>query len=138
MEAFRGENLVTKSAAIVAVNEHSGNPQFEPREDHSARIKEGDFVLLDIWGKKNTPNAVYYDITWTGFVGAAVPERHAKIFEIVRNGRDAGVQVVQSAMAAKRRLEGWEVDKATGNSLTQPGYGEYLVNRNDLSICTSV
>jgi Xaa-Pro dipeptidase len=138
MEAFRRENLVTEDPPIVAVNEHSGNPHFEPRADHSARIKEGDFVLLDIWGKKNTPNAVYYDITWTGFVGAAVPERHAKIFEIVRNGRDAGVQAVQSAMAAKRRLEGWEVDKATRDSITQAGYGEYFVHRTGHSIGTSV
>ncbi|HTD22650.1 MAG TPA: M24 family metallopeptidase [Terriglobales bacterium] len=138
MEAFRRENLVTEDPPIVAVNEHSGNPHFEPRADHSARIKEGDFVLLDIWGKKNIPNAVYYDITWTGFVGAAVPERYKKIFEIVRNGRDTGIQAVQSAMAAKRRLEGWEVDKATRDSITQAGYGEYFVHRTGHSIGTSV
>lgn len=138
MEAFRRENLVTEDPPIVAVNEHSGNPHFEPRADHSARIKEGDFVLLDIWGKKNIPNAVYYDITWTGFVGAAVPERYTKIFEIVRSGRDAGIQAVQSAMAAKRRLEGWEVDKATRDSITQAGYGEYFVHRTGHSIGTSV
>src|SRR6516162_1428505 len=90
LEAFRRENLVTEDPPIVAVNEHSGDPHFEPRADRSAKIKEGDFVLLDIWGKKNTPNAVYYDITWTGFIGTSVPERQAKIFEIVRDARDTG------------------------------------------------
>src|SRR5438270_4058516 len=92
MEAFRRENLVTEDPPIVAVNQHSGDPHFEPRADRSAKIKEGDFVLLDIWAKKNTPGAVYYDITWTGFVGSAVPERQAKIFEIVRSARDIGVR----------------------------------------------
>ena len=136
--AFRRENLVTEDPPIVAVNEHSGNPHFEPTGDRSARIKEGDFVLLDIWGKKNTPDAVYYDITWTGFVGSAVPERHAKVFEIVREARDAGVRTVQSAIGAKRRLAGWEVDRATRDSITQAGYGEYFVHRTGHSIGTSV
>lgn len=138
MEAFRRENLVAEDPPIVAVNEHSGNPHFEPTGDHSARIKEGDFVLLDIWGKKNTPDAVYYDITWTGFVGSAVPERHGRVFEIVREARDAGVRTVQSAVGAKRRLAGWEVDKATRDSITQAGYGEYFVHRTGHSIGTSV
>jgi len=138
MEAFRRENLITEDPPIVAVNQHSGDPHFEPRADRTAKIKEGDFVLLDIWAKKNTPNAVYYDITWTGFVGPAVPEQHAKIFEIVRNARDTGVRTVQSAIAAQRRLAGWEVDKATRDAITQAGYGEYFVHRTGHSIGTSV
>jgi Xaa-Pro aminopeptidase len=138
LEAFRRESLVTDDPPIVAVNEHSGDPHFEPRLDRSAKIKEGDFVLLDIWGKKNTPNAVYYDITWTGFIGKSVPERQAKIFEIVRDARDTGVKTVQSAVAAKRRLAGWEVDKAARDAITQAGYGDYFVHRTGHSIGTSV
>ena len=138
LEAFRRENLVTEDPPIVAVNEHSGDPHFEPRADRSASIKEGDFVLLDIWGKKNTANAVYYDITWTGFIGTSVPERQAKIFEIVRDARDTGVKTVQSAVAAKRRLAGWEVDKAARDAITLAGYGDYFVHRTGHSIGTSV
>ena len=138
MEAFRRENLVTEDPPIVAVNQHCGDPHFEPRADRSAKIKEGDFVLLDIWAKKNTPGAVYYDITWTGFVGSAVPERQAKIFEIVRNARDIGVRTVQSAVAANRKLAGWEVDKATRDAIVAAGYGEYFVHRTGHSIGTSV
>ncbi|HLQ52256.1 MAG TPA: M24 family metallopeptidase, partial [Terriglobales bacterium] len=138
LEAFRRENLVTEDPPIVAVNQHSGDPHFEPRPDRSAKIKEGDFVLLDIWAKKNTPDAVYYDITWTGFVGSAVPERQAKIFEIVRNARDTGVHTVQSAVAANRKLAGWEVDKATRDAIVAAGYGEYFVHRTGHSIGTSV
>ena len=137
LEAFRRENLVTEDPPIVAVNQHSGDPHFEPRADRSAKIKEGDFVLLDIWAKKNTPDAVYYDITWTGFVGSAVPERQAKIFEIVRNARDTGVHTVQSAVAANRKLAGWEVDKATRDAIVAAGYGEYFVHRTGHSIGTS-
>ena len=39
----------------MAVNANSGNPHYEPKAEGSAQIKPGDFVLLDVWGKKNTP-----------------------------------------------------------------------------------
>ncbi len=63
MEAFARENLTTDDPPIVAVNANSGNPHYEPQEKTSAPIRQGDFVLLDVWAKKNTPDAVYYDIT---------------------------------------------------------------------------
>src|ERR1700674_1607556 len=94
MEAFRRENLVTDDPPVVGVNAHSGDPHYEPRAENSAPIREGDFVLLDVWAKKNAPGAVYYDITWTGFVGKAPSDRMREIFTIVRDARDAGVQVV--------------------------------------------
>ncbi len=60
----------------------------------SKPIREGDFVLLDVWAKKNTPGAVYYDITWTGFVGKSPSDRMREVFEIVRQARDVGVKTV--------------------------------------------
>jgi Xaa-Pro aminopeptidase len=138
LEAFARENLATEDPPIVAVNEHSGDPHFEPRAERSSKIKEGDFVLLDIWGKKKTPGAVYYDITWTGFVGKNPPERQRKIFEIVRDARDAGVKAVQEAIAAHRKLAGWEVDKATREFIANAGYGQNFVHRTGHSIGMSV
>jgi Xaa-Pro aminopeptidase len=63
MEAFARENLSTDDPPIVAVNANAGNPHYEPHASHPVPIREGDLVLLDVWGKKNTPGAVYYDIT---------------------------------------------------------------------------
>ncbi len=88
MEAFARENLVTDDPPIVAVNANSGNPHYEPHAEGSVPIREGDFVLLDVWAKKNTPGAVYYDITWTGFVGKAPSDRTREIFTIVRDARE--------------------------------------------------
>lgn len=138
LEAFKREGVITEDPPIVGVNEHSGDPHFEPRADRSSKIKEGDFVLLDIWAKLNTPDAVYYDITWTGFVGTNPSERQRNVFEIVRDARDAGVKAVQSAIAAKRKLAGWEVDKATRDFITQAGYGQNFVHRTGHSIGASV
>jgi Xaa-Pro aminopeptidase len=132
-ENFKREGIVTEDLPIVAVNANSGNPHYEPKSEGSAQIKEGDFVLLDVWGKKNTPHAVYYDITWTGVIGTPTG-RHVEIFNIVTGGRDAGVKKVQDAYAGKRRIAGWEVDQATREHITNAGYGEYFVHRTGHSI----
>jgi Xaa-Pro aminopeptidase len=138
MEAFRRENLVTDDPPIVAVNANSGNPHYEPHADHPVPIKEGDFVLLDVWAKKNRPGAVYYDITWTGFVGKAPSDRQREIFEVVRGARDAGVKTVVQAIAAGRKIAGWEVDRATRDHIKKAGFGEYFIHRTGHSIATDI
>ena len=138
LEAFKRENLVTEEFPIVAVNANSGDPHYEPRAERSSPVRQGDFVLLDIWAKKNTPNAVYYDITWDGFVGTAPSDQHRQIFEIVRSARDTGVKTVQAAFSQGKKIAGWEVDKATRDFINAAGYGRYFVHRTGHSIGTSV
>jgi Xaa-Pro aminopeptidase len=137
-EAFRRENLVADSPAIVAVNDNSSNPHYAPTAEHSAAIREGDFILLDVWGKKDTRRAVYYDISWTGAVGSSLPERVGEIFGIVSRSRDAGIEKVRTGIAAGKTLCGWEVDKASRDVLVNAGYGQYLNNRVGHSIGTEV
>src|SRR5262249_21355744 len=83
MDHFAAHNLVTAHPPIVGVNAHSGDPHYAPGPGHDAPIKEGDFVLIDLWAKLDKPRAVYSDLTWTCFVGKEVPEKYEKIFRIV-------------------------------------------------------
>jgi Xaa-Pro dipeptidase len=138
LEAFQRENLVTDDPPVVAVNANSGNPHYEPHAESAAPIREGDFVLLDIWGKKNTPGAVYYDITWTGYVGKAPSDKQREIFQIVRDARDAGVKTVLDAKAAGQKIAGWQVDRATRDHIQKSGYGDYFIHRTGHSIGTDV
>jgi Xaa-Pro dipeptidase len=138
LEAFGRENLLTEDPPIVAVNANSGNPHYEPGEGNSAPISQGDFVLLDVWGKKNIPGAVYYDITWTGFVGKAPSDRQREIFEIVRDARDLGVKKVQDAVSSGRVLSGWEVDRAVRDHINKAGFGERFIHRTGHSIGTDI
>ena len=138
LEAFRRENLVTDDPPVVAVNANSGNPHYEPHADGSAPIREGDFVLLDIWGKKDEPGAVYYDITWTGYIGKAPSDQQRKIFQVVRDARDAGVKTVLDAIGAGQRIAGWQVDRATRDTIRKAGYGDYFIHRTGHSIGTEV
>jgi Xaa-Pro dipeptidase len=132
-EAFRRDNLITDEYPIVGVNANSGNPHYDPKPQGSARIKEGDFVLLDIFAKKNTPNAVYYDITWTGVIGTPT-EKQMEVFKIVAGARDAGIKKVQDAFSANHRIAGWEVDQATREHIANAGYGQYFTHRTGHSI----
>ena len=123
---------------IVAVNANSGNPHYSPTAESTKPIREGDFVLLDIWGKVQMPSAVYYDITWTGFVGKAPSDRIRQIFEVVSGARDVGVKTVQDAIAMGRPIAGWQVDEATRDHIVRAGYGQYFIHRTGHSIATSV
>jgi len=140
MDRFRREGLTPgPDMPIVAVNQNSGNPHYEPRAERSAPIREGDLVLLDIWGKRQEEaNAVFYDITWMGFVGKAPSDRQREIFEVVRGARDVGIKAVQSGIASGRKMAGWEVDQAVREHITQKGYGKYFVHRTGHSISTTV
>ena len=138
LEAFRRENLVTDDPPVVAVNANSGNPHYEPHAEGSAPIRDGDFVLLDIWGKKDVPGAVYYDITWTGYIGKAPSDRQREIFQVVRDARDAGVKTVLEAIGAGQHIAGWQVDRATRDTIKKAGYGDYFIHRTGHSIGTEV
>jgi Xaa-Pro aminopeptidase len=138
MEAFRRDGLITDDPPIVAANANSGNPHYEPSAEHPVRLREGDFVLLDIWAKQNKPGAAYYDITWTGCIGKAPSDKQREVFEIVSQARNAGVEKVKTAVAAGQPICGWEVDKATRDHINQAGYGNYFIHRTGHSIGTEV
>jgi len=136
-EAFCRERLVTDNLPIVAVNENSGNPHYLPTAADSKPIGKGDFLLIDMWAKQDKPDAVYYDITWTGFAGAP-SERHQEVFRLVRDARDVGIRTVQEAVAAGKKLYGWEVDAAVRGFIAKAGYGHCFVHRTGHSIATEV
>lgn len=138
MEAFRRENVITNDPPIVAVNAHAGDPHFETRAADPTPITEGSLLLLDVWGKKNTPASVYYDITWMGFVGKAPSGRMQQVFTTVSGARDAGVKTVQDAIAASRPIAGWEVDRAVRDHIKKAGLGDYFIHRTGHSIGTEV
>ena len=119
---------------VVAVNANSSNPHYSPTLTSSQPIHPGDFVLLDVWGKRRTRGSVYFDITWTGFVGNAVPDRYTEIFNTVREARDAAVNLVKQAVREGKTIYGYQVDDAARGVITTHGYGEYFVHRTGHSI----
>jgi len=137
LEQFRQAGMVTDSGPIVGVNAHAGNPHYEPAPETNAPIRPGDFVLIDMWAKLDQPDAVFYDITWTGFCGDP-PARVREVFETVRDARDRAVQAVATAVDAKRDIHGFEVDDAARNHIRDHGFADHFVHRTGHSIGTEV
>jgi Xaa-Pro dipeptidase len=134
LEQFRENQLVSDSAPNVSVGPHSGDPHYEPSKHSSAPVREGDLMLLDVWGKLDKPNSVFYDITWMGFLGTKVPDKYAKIFDVTKRARDAAVNFVRESVVAGRTTEGWQVDKASRDVIAKAGYAKQFVHRTGHSI----
>jgi Xaa-Pro dipeptidase len=133
LERFDSCGMRSDKPPIVAVNAHSADPHFQPTPT-SGVIRRGDFVLLDIWAKGKEPRSVYADITWTGYVGATVPEPYPNIFRVVQHARDAAIHLVQDAIHAGQAICGWEVDEMARETIRKAGYGEYFIHRTGHSI----
>lgn len=139
MGRFDHYEMTTYSPPIVAVNEHSGLPHYQPSEEIHAPIKKGDFLLLDIWAKRrDIRDAIYGDITWTGYVGTEVPSEFVKIFDIVKGARDAALDHVKNAVDKGEVLHGWQVDEVARDYIRERGYADYFIHRTGHSIGTEV
>jgi Xaa-Pro aminopeptidase len=137
-ERFAQADMVTDHGPIVGANANASNPHYEPTEDETSPIRAGDWVLLDMWAKLDTPGATYYDITWTAFCGDRPSEEMRQVFAIVTAARDAGIERVRSAIAAGYPLCGWEVDDAVRAVIASAGYGPYFTHRTGHSIGETV
>lgn len=138
LERFASRGMISKDPPIVAVNGNSAMPHYEPTREHHSPINKGDFVLIDLWAKLDRPNSVYADITWTSFVGEQVPEEVTKVFNVVRDARDAATAFVKSAFEEGRTIYGWQVDDACREVIQKAGYGDYFIHRTGHSIHTEV
>jgi Xaa-Pro aminopeptidase len=133
-EAMRRANLVWENGPNVSVNANCSDSHYEPTAERSSPIREGDFVLIDIWGRVNKPGTVFYDITWTGVVGREPSTREQQVFETVRNARDAAIAAVESAFAAGKPIRGFEADDAARGVMRAAGLDKYFTHRTGHNI----
>ncbi len=137
-EAMRREDLVWDNGPNVSVNRNSSDSHYEPTAEHTQPIQTGDFVLIDIWARKNAPGTVFYDITWTGVVGREPTARERQVFETVAAARDAAIQIVEHAFAANQPIAGWQADDAARKVIQSAGFGEYFTHRTGHNIGTEI
>ena len=138
LRKFAEAGIITEEGPDVAVNANASDPHYAATREKAATIREGDLLLLDVWGKQKAPGSVYYDVTWVGYLGAIVPAKYVKIFELVREARDRAVELIRTSMKAGKHLEGWQVDGAARKVIEKAGYGKYFFHRTGHNIGQSV
>lgn len=131
---FEAGSLTTYSPPNVSVGPHSGDPHYEPTTGGDAEIREGDFVLIDLWGKLKRPRSVYSDLTRVGYVGRTVPEKYESVFRIVAGARDAAIALVRERFAAGVPLRGFEVDDAARDVIRRAGLESRFTHRTGHNI----
>ena len=132
---FKEEGLTNLGEKpMVGTNEHPADPHFEPTPENARPIRKGDTLLIDLWAKLDQPGAIFYDITWCGFVGKDPPAKYVELFNTVRDARNAAVKFVRDRYAAKRKVYGWEVDDACRAVVQKAGYGDFFLHRTGHSI----
>jgi Xaa-Pro dipeptidase len=135
---FGEGGLVTDAPPNVSAQENAGNPHYlATREQHRA-IQPNEIVLIDLWGKLARPGAVFADITWVGFTGSQVPDTYARAFAAIRDGRDAAIDLVQTAVREQRDLRGYQVDRACRDVIERAGFGAQFIHRTGHSLGENV
>jgi Xaa-Pro aminopeptidase len=137
-EAMRRENLIWDNGPNVSVNRNSSDSHYEPTAEKTQPIVAGDFILIDIWARKNAPDTVFYDITWTGVVGRKSTTREQQVFETVAAARDAAVHRVQQAFADNQPIAGWQADDAAREVIQAAGFAKYFTHRTGHNIATEI
>lgn len=135
---FADEGLVSDAAPVVAAMENAGDPHYQPSDTRSRAIRPNELVLIDLWGKIETPGAVYADISWVGFTGADVPADMTRAFDAVVRARDAAADLVQARVRSGEPVRGFEVDRAARAVLVEAGYAEAILHRTGHSLGETV
>jgi Xaa-Pro dipeptidase len=138
LKKFTEAGIVNLEGPDVAVNANASDPHYAPSKEKSSPIREGDLLLLDVWGKQKAADSVYYDITWIGYLGAKVPEKYAKVFRVLCEARDRAVGLIRSSAKSGKPLQGWQVDNAARAVVEKAGYGKYFFHRTGHNIGTEV
>ena len=135
---FDRAGLVTDDGPVVAFNEHSSDPHYEPTAEHSAVIRREGWLLIDAWAKASSMAAagieseddpVYADITWVAKIGAPPSDEHLRVFNAVRRARDAAFDLVWDSLRKGESIQGWQADRVARDSITADGFGQYFVHR---------
>jgi len=132
--AMRNEGLIWENGPDVSVNANSSDSHYEPTAIRSTPVRQGDFLLIDIWARVHKPGSIFYDITWTGVVGREPTEKEQHVFETVRNARDAAIAAVVDAFATNKPIRGFEADDAARGVIRAAGFGEFFTHRTGHNI----
>lgn len=133
VEAVRARGLEFTTLPIVGFGPNAANPHYEPMEGKDRTLAKDEVILLDLWAGRRV-DTVFADQTWMGFAGTRVPAKVQRVWEVVRDARDAAIALVRERVGAGKPIAGYEVDRAARGVIEAAGFGAAFVHRTGHSI----
>ncbi len=131
LDAFDRAGLVTESSPSVSYGANAARVHYEATAEGSAPIVPGALLLLDLWARE--PGGVYADQTWMASVGPP-SERAVELWTVVRDARDAALDLLRARLAAGEPVHGAEADRAARAVIAGAGHAGRILGRTGHSI----
>jgi Xaa-Pro dipeptidase len=119
---------------VVAFNQHSSDPHYEPLPGSASVIRRNGWLLIDLWGRQKLEpgsheRAISADITWVAKLGSPPDEHQQQVFDAVKNARDTAFELLSNEKSAGNTVHGWQLDAAARKVIDDAGFGKYFVHR---------
>jgi Xaa-Pro aminopeptidase len=131
LQAFDRAGLITESPPSVSFGANAARTHYDPTPSESVAIVPGQLLLLDLWAKE--PGGIYADQTWMGAIGTP-GDRAAELWSVVRDARDAALDLLRTRLSAGIPVTGAEADRAARDVIVRHGYGDRIQCRTGHSI----
>ncbi len=131
LDRFARAGLQADEPPIVAIGPNAANPHYGPSEQPATVIATGAVLLIDLWARE--PGQPYADQTWMGVLGTPTSQV-IRVWEAVRDARDAAIQLLRDRLPTGKPLRGAEVDDAARRVIESRGFGRFFVHRTGHSI----
>ena len=131
LQAFERAGLETISSPSVSYGPNAARVHHEALPEGSSPLVPGQLLLLDLWARE--PGGVFADQTWMASLGAP-SQRATELWTIVRQARDAALDLLRERLASGQPVAGAEADRAARGVIERAGYGDRIVCRTGHSI----
>jgi Xaa-Pro dipeptidase len=103
VRAVEERGLVFNEPPIVAFAANAAKPHYEPHPGDDGTLRAGDVILLDLWAGRSR-ETVFADQTWIAYAGSSPPEKVQRVWQAVRQAREAAVDAIRRARADQRTI----------------------------------
>ena len=131
LDRFARAGLETADPPIVAAGANAADPHYAPSPERSRAVERGDILLIDLWAHER--GGVYADQTWMGSLGTPTT-RAEEVWSVVRDARDAAIDLVRDRARRGPPAHGREADDAARNLIQRRGFGDFFPHRTGHSI----
>jgi Xaa-Pro aminopeptidase len=135
---MRAEGLEYDHPPIVAVGPHTADPHYAPEPEVALPIRPGDLLLTDLWGheanRADGGLGAFADITWMATAASDPEPEQVRVWETVRDARDAAVRYLETRLERGEAVQGGQVDAAARTVIDAAGFGAAFTHRTGHSI----